>query len=157
MEALYLQGFHRNVIKNWFLRHHASVAWHDLRGQGRASGGHAWAQKNQQDKLINLSSSTAFWDPSLTSGATSCHWCMTSQKPTFDDISMEPLHPVWRCVPLSLEWYWIFTSFYSSVERKLHSIIGPRSRANFWCQCYWTQKIHQFVQQIFQVLMIYFL
>ena len=96
VEALYLLGFHRNVVKNWFLRHHASVAWHDLRGQGRASGGCAWAQNVQLIKLYNLSSSTASWDPSLTSEATSWHWCMTSQKPTFDDISMQPLHPVCR-------------------------------------------------------------
>ena len=91
VEALYLQGFHRNVIKNLFLRHHASVAWRELRGQGRASGGCAWAQNDQLDKLYNSSSSTASWNPFLSSESTSWHWRMTSQKPTFDNISMEPL------------------------------------------------------------------
>ena len=119
VKVLYLQGFHGNVVKFWFLRHHASVAWHDLRGQGRASGGCAWAQNVQLVKLYNLSSSTASWDPSLTSEAMSWHWCMTSQKPTFDDISMEPLHPV--CIIIMKD----FQVWRYSIKNLIFKILDP--------------------------------
>ena len=97
--------------------------WHHLRGRGWIPWGNAWAQNHHLDKLINLSSRTASWDPSFIS-----LWGHVKMSVNFP---LNFCHNRWFS-QVSAIWHWHFHTIENGDKSSNHTItymatFGPKN------------------------------